>query len=104
MRHSFAVEEALIALGQNLKAARIRRRLTQAIVAERSGISLNTLSKIEKGDPGIAMANVASVINALGLIQNLSDLCSYDQDSVGMLMEEKNLPQRVRQKKTDRAI
>ena len=104
MRHSFAVEEALISLGQNLKAARIRRRLTQAIVAERSGISLNTLSKIEKGDHGIAMANVASVINALGLIQNLSDLCSYDQDSVGMLMEEKNLPQRVRQKKTDRAL
>ena len=49
MRPSFAVEESVRTLGANLKAARLRRRLPQSVVAERAGISLNTLSKLENG-------------------------------------------------------
>ena len=48
MRPSFAVEESVRTLGANLKAARLRRRLPQSVVAERAGISLNTLSKLEE--------------------------------------------------------
>ena len=64
MRQSFAVEEAVIALGANLKAARLRRRLPQSVIAERSGISINTLSKLENGDCGVTIGNVAGVLNA----------------------------------------
>ena len=67
MRPSFAVEESVRTLGANLKAARLRRRLPQSVVAERAGISLNPLSKLENGDCGIAIGNVASVLQALGL-------------------------------------
>ena len=66
MRQSFAVEEAVIALGANLKAARLRRRLPQSVIAERSGISINTLSKLENGDCGVTIGNVAGVLNAEG--------------------------------------
>ena len=50
MRPSIAVEESVIQLGSNLRSARLRRRLPQSVVADRAGISLNTLSKIENGD------------------------------------------------------
>ncbi len=43
MRPSFAVEESVRTLGATLKAARLRRWLPQSVVAERAGISLNTL-------------------------------------------------------------
>ena len=46
MRPSIAVEESVIQLGSNLRSARLRRRLPQSVVADRAGISLNTLSKI----------------------------------------------------------
>ena len=77
MRPSIAVEESVIQLGSNLRSARLRRRLPQSVVADRAGISLNTLSKIENGDCGAAA----------------------QEDSAGLMLEERNLPQRVRSKK-----
>ena len=74
MRPSIAVEESVIQLGSNLRSARLRRRLPQSVVADRAGISLNTLSKIENGDCGVSIGNIASVLNALGLSPLLSGL------------------------------
>ena len=52
MRPSFAVEESLLALGHNMKVARLKRRLPQNVLAERAGVSLSTLCKIENGNGG----------------------------------------------------
>ena len=82
MRPSFAVEESVRTLGANLKAARLRRRLPQSVVAERAGISLNTLSKLENGDCGIAIGNVASVLQALGLGTPFSDVAAAGDDEI----------------------
>ena len=46
MRPSIAVEESVIQLGSNLRSARLRRRLPQSVVADRAGISLNTLIQL----------------------------------------------------------
>ena len=99
MRPSFAVEEALLELGSHLKGARLRRRLPQSIVAERAGISLNTLAKIESGQPGVAVGNVAAVLHALGLLDALSTLASPESDGVGQMLETENLPKRIRRKR-----
>ena len=99
MRPSIAVEESVIQLGTNLRSARLRRRLPQSVVADRAGISLNTLSKIENGDCGVSIGNIASVLNALGLSPLLSGLAAAQEDSAGLMLEERNLPQRVRSKK-----
>lgn len=101
MRPSFAVEEAVQLLGSNLKAARLRRRLPQSVIAERSGVSINTLSKLENGDCGVTIGNVAAVMNALGLLGMVSDLASSEQDRTGLMLEERRLPQRVRRRKTE---
>lgn len=100
MRPSFAVEESIRTLGINLRTARLRRRLPQSVVAERSGISLNTLSKIENGDCGVAIGNVASVLQALGLGTPFSDVASAGLDETGLLLEERRLPQRARRSKS----
>ena len=99
MRPSIAVEDALLQLGSNIRGARLRRRLPQSVVAERSGISLNTLSKIENGDAGVAIGNIAAVLNALGLLPLLSSLAEPAEDEAGLLLSEKRLPQRIRLKK-----
>ena len=39
-------------MGENIKLARLRRKLTAEQVAERAGISRSTLWQIEKGTPG----------------------------------------------------
>ncbi|MDO5532543.1 helix-turn-helix domain-containing protein [Sutterella sp.] len=104
MRPSLAVEESLRALGTDIRSARLKRRLPQAIVAERSGISLNTLSKIEKGDPGVSIGNIASVLQSIGLLSRLTQLASAGEDEAGLLLEERNLPQRIRLKKKPAAL
>mgnify|MGYP002585613971 CR=1 FL=1 len=98
MRPSFAVEESVRTLGANLKAARLRRRLPQSVVAERAGISLNTLSKLENGDCGIAIGNVASVLQALGLGTPFSDVAAAE---TGLMLEARRLPRRARQPKKE---
>lgn len=99
MRPSLAVEMALKALGENLKTARLRRRLPQSQVAERAGISLNTLSKIEAGDPGVAIGNVAAVMQAIGLGTPFEEIASPAQDLSGLRLESERLPKRARQPK-----
>lgn len=100
MRTSFAVESSVAQLGVNLRTARIKRRLTQRIVAERAGISLNTLSKLENGDPGIAVGTVCAVLLALGFDEALASLAAPSLDADGLMLDESALPRRVRPKKS----
>ena len=96
MRPSLAVETSLKALGSNLKIARLRRRLPQSQVAERAGISLNTLAKVEAGDPGVAIGNVAAIMQAIGLGAPMGDIASPASDTSGLRLESERLPKRAR--------
>jgi transcriptional regulator with XRE-family HTH domain len=102
MRPSFAVEESVRTLGLNIKSARLRRRLPQSAVAERAGISMNTLSKIENGDCGVSIGNIAAVLQAIGLGSPLSDVAAASADEAGLMLEEKRLPRRIRSRKTEK--
>jgi transcriptional regulator with XRE-family HTH domain len=65
-------------LGENLKLARLRRRLSAQLVAQRAGISRATLHKVEKGDPTVAMGSYFMVLNVLGLEQEIGHLAADD--------------------------
>ena len=93
------VRSALIKLGQDINNARRRRRISKALMAERSGIAINTLSRIERGDPGTSMAAWASTLFVLGMIQNLRDLADSSRDLLGLTLEEERLPKRIRYKR-----
>ena len=69
----------LAALGSRLRAARLRRKLTQALLAERVGISLPTLRKLEAGDPSTSLATVVRVLQVLGLAGDIDKLAAQDE-------------------------
>ena len=49
-------------LGHDIRAARIRRRITASVMADRVFITRMTYSKVEKGDPSVSMGIYATVI------------------------------------------
>ena len=65
-------------LGEDIKLARLRRKLTAEQVAERAGISRSTLWQIEKGLPNVSMGYYAQVLFVLGLEKNLSNMVADD--------------------------
>lgn len=74
-----SVSRALAALGDNLRLARQRRRLSAGLVAERAGMSRPTLRAIERGDPGVTLGSIANVLHSLGLE---ADLVAVGRDDV----------------------
>ncbi len=61
-----AVATNSYALGVMLRQLREQRGLTQAEVAERSGVSRQLVVKIEKGHPRAEIGKVLAVVRALG--------------------------------------
>jgi DNA-binding XRE family transcriptional regulator len=90
------VVRAVRKLGQDISAARRRRRIPTIILAERAGINRKTLIKIEKGHPGVLMAHYASVLFALGLVNRLADIADIAHDALGRDLDEETLPKRIR--------
>lgn len=69
----------LAALGERLKAARRRRRLTQAVVAARVGVSKQTLAKLELGNPSTSLATMLRLLQVLGLERDIDRLAADDE-------------------------
>ena len=71
-------DRLLADLGENLRLARLRRRLSAAQVAERAGISRSTLHLMESGSAGIALGKLLQVLAVLGLEGDLVRLAADD--------------------------
>lgn len=82
--------------GHDLSVARRRRNLPVAVVAERAFVGRNTITRVERGDPGVSLGTYASVMFALGLADRLADLADPRTDEVGMALEAGRLPRRAR--------
>lgn len=76
-------------LGENIKLARLRRKLTAEQVAERAGISRRTLVSVEKGSPGVAMGIYLQVLFVLGMANDF--LLIAGNDSLGRKLQDANL-------------
>lgn len=59
--------DAARVLGQQIAAARRRQRRTAADVAERANITRQTLRRIERGDPSVAIGLVFEVAGVLAV-------------------------------------
>ncbi len=70
-------------------------------MAERASISRKTLNKVEKGDSGVSLGTYATVLFVLGMVDRLADLADPKNDTVGMMLEEERLPQRIRRARMD---
>jgi transcriptional regulator with XRE-family HTH domain len=67
-----------------------------SILAERASISRMTLSKVEKGEPGVSLGIYATVLFTLGMVERLADVADPRHDTVGLELEAEQLPQRIR--------
>lgn len=70
--------KVLSGLGENIKIARLRRKLSAAQVAERANISRPTLLAIEKGMSGVAIGSYAQVLFVLQLEKDLLKVAADD--------------------------
>ena len=87
-------------MGLQIKYARLRRKISAEIVAERAGISRATLCAIEKGSPSVAMGSYAAVLHALNYMDKDLLLVAKD-DELGRKLQDLDLhvQKRVRKKR-----
>ena len=84
----------LSALGENIKLARLRRKLSMEQVAERANIGRSTLGNIEKGSPSVSLGKYVQVLSVLGLAKDL--LLVAADDELGRKLQDIDLKQRQR--------
>lgn len=76
----FPQEQRLLSdLGERFRLARKRRRLSNAVVAQRAGISRSSLYKVEAGDPGATLGTYLRVLAVLGLEGDIAALAADDK-------------------------
>jgi len=91
-----AVRRVLVTLGADIGVARRRRHLPMSVVAERALTTRQTVGRIEKGDPTVAMGTWVTVLFAIGMLDRIAELAAPERDAVGLALEEDRLPVRAR--------
>ncbi len=79
----------LIDLGEKLKLARLRRKLSSEQVSERAGITRSTLINVEKGSPTTSIGIYLQVMVVLGLYEDFTKLASDDE--LGRKLQDANI-------------
>lgn len=93
---SLKLDRCISDLGQDIRTARIRRRITIDDMAARAGINRKTVMKLEKGDASVSLQSLGSVLLILGEEKRLATLLDPSKDDIGLLLDQARLPQRVR--------
>lgn len=93
-----AQSKLLRALGERLREARLRRRFSVRVVAERASISRQTLYNVEAGDPSVSLGTYVRVLAVLGMDTHLALIAA--DDPVGRRLQDAQLPVRRRAPKT----
>ena len=73
------MSKILSELGENIKLARLRRKLSTTQVSERAGISRSTLYEIERGKPNVSIGNYTQVLAVLGLENDILNIAKDDE-------------------------
>ena len=99
-----AISRSIGKLGNDVSRARRRRRLTRASLAERSGVSVSTLKRLEGGDGSVALENLARALQVLGELDRLASLLDSGTDELGIVLMDEQLPKRVRHRRSSGAL
>jgi transcriptional regulator with XRE-family HTH domain len=88
------ISRLLRGYGDNLKLARLRRKYSAEMVAQRTGISRKTLSRVERGDAAVSLGIYARVMQVLRLEDDLAKLAA--DDPLGRKLQDSALSPRRR--------
>ena len=86
--------KTLAMMGEQIRLARLRRKISVDTVTNRAGISRSTVWKIEKGDPSVSIGAYTRVLNAIGMMDDL--LLIARDDEYGRLLQDAELDKRKR--------
>lgn len=86
------------ALASRLRAARMRRSMTQGQLAERVGVSIPTIGKLEAGEPSTSLATMLRVLTVLGMGADVDLLAA--NDTLGRSIQDSQLKTPRRRKKS----
>ncbi len=101
---SLPAHRAVAKLGGDLSRARRRRQITQASLAERSGVSLATIKRLERGDARVSIEALVRVLYVLGELARLEQLLDTGEDELGLVLMDQALPKRVRPRRRSAAL
>ena len=90
-------QEILTTMGNQIRLARLRRKMSSNLVAYKAGISRATLWKIENGDPSVAIGFYFKVLNAINLEKSFLEVAKDDQ--LGRLLQDSELDSKYRKEK-----
>ena len=94
-----AIKSSVRKLGSDISRARRTRGMPTADFANRMGVSRSTLSRIEQGDLGVSIGNIASALQILGELGRIRELMDPSTDGIGLTLARDKLPQRIRSRK-----
>jgi len=80
--------EVLVQVGQNVKQARLLKKMTQEQLAEGIGKSTNFISLVERGESGVSLSTLVDICNVL---QIDSSLVFRELIEVGYSTEAENI-------------
>ena len=87
-----STQRVLEKVGANIKRARLRRNIRAELLAERAGISVDTLSAIEKGVSTVSIGAYAAVLAVLEMDNDL-EMIALDEEGK-QRFKENNLKNR----------
>jgi transcriptional regulator with XRE-family HTH domain len=87
---------ALRKLGRDLALARRKRGISTTEMAERLFVSRDTLWRMERGDPTVALGTLATAAFVLQLQDRLANLAAPASDALALSLDENRLPKRIR--------
>ncbi len=87
---------SLAALGERLKQARLRRNWTQALTAQKAGLSESSVKKVESGSARITFSAYLALLDLYGVAHGLDRLLADGDDPIGEALARSNQRQRAR--------
>ena len=93
-------ERARRKMGRDLALARRKRGIATSDMAARIFFSRDTLWRLERGDPSVALGTLVTAAFILNLHERIANLAAPASDDLGLSLDERRLPQRIRRHKS----
>lgn len=87
---------ALRKLGRDLALARRKRGISTADMAGRLLVSRDTLWRLERGDPTVALGTLSTAAFVLQIHDRFANLAAPATDALALSLDERRLPKRIR--------
>ena len=98
MNNRKSYQEYIKELGQKIKTYRIMKELSQQDLADKTGVSKRSISRLEQGET-VQVDNLFKILLALGLGENIEVLVPDQTKRPGFYLEKTdNKPKRVRKR------